>query len=145
VSCPPLPLHSGLGIAQLLAEANKTLEQALAAGGDCLQGAGAEAQTAPDTPAFNTLPESEAVTPAPPAIATPTDIQRGLQALLDGRRPEVAADALARAVLPFLDNWNQTRGKHYTALIEQLKSALESAGEDEPMSTTLPDSANQSR
>ncbi len=143
VSSPPL--HSGLGVMQLLAEANKTLEQALAAGGDCLQGAGPEAQTAPDTPTSNTLPESETVTPAPPAIATPTDIQRGLQALLEGRRPEVSADALARAVLPILHHWNQTRGEHHRSLIEQLKSVLESAGEDETLNATLPDSVNQSR
>jgi len=145
VSCPPLPLHSELGFAQLLAEANKTLEQAMAAGGDSLQGAGAEAQTAPDTPTSNTSPESETVTPAPPAIATPTDIQRGLQALLEGRRPEVSADALARAVLPILHHWNQTRGEHHRSLIEQLKSVLESAGEDETLNATLPDSVNQSR
>jgi len=139
VSSPSM--HSGLDATQLMAEASETLKRALAAGGDCVQGAGTETTTVSGSPAGETLPGSEPATPAPPAVTDPADVQHALQALLDGRRAENSADALARAVLPILDNWNQTRNNHYSALIEQLKSALEPTGENEATSGTLPDSA----
>ena len=142
VSSPPM--HSGLDTTQLLAEANETLKQALSAGGDCVQGADIQTTAAPRTPAEEFLPEPETVAPAPPAVASSDDVQRALQALADDRRPEIPADALARAVLPVLDDWNNTRDKRYTVLIEQLKSALEPAGKDETMGEALPDSAIQS-
>ena len=142
VSSPPM--HSGLDATQLLAEANETLKQALAGGGDCVQGAGTPTTAAPRTPVEEFLPEPETIAPAPPAVASPDDVQRALQALANDRRPEIPGDALARAVLPVLDDWNNAHDKRYAALIEQLKSALEPAGKDETMGETLPDSAIQS-
>ncbi len=142
VSSPPL--HAGLDTAQLLAEGNATLKQALAAGGDCVRGAGTEVPAASDTSAGDALPESKTVSPAPLTAATPADVQRALQALIDGRHPDTSADALARAVLPVLYNWNQACSNHYSPLVGQLKSALETTEEDEAGKTPLPDSAIQS-
>jgi len=142
VSSPSL--HSGLDPTQLLAKAGETLKRALTAGGDCVQGAGTETAAASGTPAGETLPEPETAAPAPPAVAGSADVQRALQALSIGRRPEISADALAKAVLPVLDNWNQTRNNRYTTLIEQLKSALEPADKDATTDKALPDSATRS-
>jgi len=142
VSSPSL--DSGLDTTQLMTEAGETLKRALTAGGDCVQGAGTETTAASGTPVDETLPESETAAPAPPAAASSADVQRALQALSDGRHPEVSAEALARAVLPALDNWDQASNNRYTTLIEQLKSALESTAEDETTSGKLPDSVIRS-
>jgi hypothetical protein len=141
VSSPSLHSDTSLDTTQLLVGANETLQQALAAGGDCVQGADSQTTTVPRTPAGEILPETETMTPAPPAVASSDDVQRALQALSAGRHPEVSADALARAVLPLLDNWDQALNNRHTTLIEQFKSALESTGEDESVSGASPDSA----
>lgn len=141
-------MHSGLDSTQLLAEANETLQQALAAGGDCIQGVDSPHTVAPeslaDIPPQDSLSESEAITPAPPAVATSNDVLSALQALSHGHRPEISADALVSAVLPVLDNWNKTHNSHYTDLIEQLKSALEPAVQDESPDAVSTDPAIQS-
>jgi len=137
-------LNSGLDSTQLMAEASKTLKRALTAGGNCIRGAGTETAATPGTPEGEALPEFETATSVPPAVASLADVQYALQALSDGRHPEISADALARAVLPALDNWNQASNNRYTTLIEQLKSALEAAGENQATSRTLPSSAIRS-
>jgi len=139
VSSPPM--HSGLDATQLLAEVNETLKQALAAGGDCVQGAGTPTMAVARTPAHEILPEPETVVPALPAVASPDDVQRALQALAGGRRPEISADALARAVIPILEDWNQAHDNRHITLVEPLKSALEPAARDETSSAALADAA----
>ena len=139
VSSPPM--HPGLDATQLLAEANETLKQALAAGGDCVQGADTPTTAVSRTPAHEIPAEPETVVPAMPAVASPDDVQRALQALAGGRRPEISADALARAVVPILDDWNQAHDNRHITLVEQLKSALEPAARDETRSATLADAA----
>jgi diguanylate cyclase (GGDEF)-like protein len=144
VSSPSLHSDTGLDATQLLAGAHETLRQALAAGGDRVQGVNSQTATAPQAPADKILPEPETIVPVPPAVASSDDVQRALQALSAGRHPEISADALARAVLPLLDNWDQSLNSRYTTLIEQFKSALEIADGDEPVSGASPDSAIQS-
>jgi diguanylate cyclase (GGDEF)-like protein len=144
VSSPSLHSDTGLDATQLLAGAHETLRQALAAGGDCVQGADSQTTTAPQMPADKILPEPETILPVPPAVASSDDVQRALQALSAGRHPEISADELARAVLPLLYNWDQSLNSRYTTLIEQFKSALEFADGDEPVSGASPDSAIQS-
>jgi len=144
VSSPSLHSESGLDATQLIAGANETLRQALAAGGDCVQGADSQTTTAPQQPVDKILPEPETIEPVPPAVASSGDVQRALQALSAGRHPETSADELARAVLPLLHNWDQSLNSRYTTLIEQFKSALEFADGDEPVGGASPDSAIQS-
>ena len=143
VSSPSL--NSGTDTAQLMAKVGETLKRALAAGGDCVQEAGTETVTT-ESEALESeaLPEPETAAPAPPAVASAAEVQCALQALSNGHRPEVSADALARTVLPALDYWNQASNNRYTTLVEQLKSALESTGEDEVPSGTLPNPAIRS-
>jgi len=137
-------LHTGPDSEQLLAEAGATLQQALTAGGNCVQGADMPTTAAPPAPADNSRPQPESLAPAPPAVASVDEVQGALQALADDRRVEISADALARAVLPVLDDWNRTCNNRYTSLIEQLKSALEPADKDETRRAASTDSALQS-
>ncbi|MFQ5643533.1 MAG: diguanylate cyclase domain-containing protein [Thiogranum sp.] len=123
-------LHAGLDAAQLLTDAGKALQQAQAAGGDCVQGA--ELQTPPEPHATAdkapVVPASPA--PAATAVAGAEELLQALRTLADGGRPETDAEALVRAVLPLLDNWNRHNDERYTPLLEQLKSTLDPVAGD---------------
>jgi len=121
-------LQADFDAAHLLAEANRFLQQAQDAGGNCVQGTGPE-------------PAACINATSSTAIASADEVRQALHALLEGRSLEMPADALLRAVLPIMDNWNQHHDKRYTPLLEQLKSALDSSTDNTTANTTEPDSA----
>ncbi len=64
--------------------------------------------------------------PAPrPRIATAAELLSALQALSENRQPETDRDALVRAIVPLLRNWNEAHGGCCSALLEQLEARLQ--------------------
>jgi diguanylate cyclase (GGDEF)-like protein len=108
----------------MLQEASQKLRLAAAAGGDRIQGDLSQEDAVAPAPA--TTP---ATSPAPAAVAAPeiasvSEVQRALQALADGRRPDLDTAPLARAVLPLLQAWNRAHDHQHAALINALQEAL---------------------
>ncbi|HHJ16407.1 MAG TPA: response regulator [Gammaproteobacteria bacterium] len=113
-------IHSDLTPEQILLDAREKLKLALAAGGNCVQPT--EAAPAKDKPVAEETPQPAAEQAR--ATAEPADVQRALQALANGLRPETGCDDLVQAILPLLEAWNQSHDNRYSALLRQLEAAL---------------------
>lgn len=132
------PIHAQISRSQLLADAEDKLKVGQQAGGNCIQYATPE--TAPQPP----TEKPAAVEPEPVSVASGADVHRALEALAEGRTVEVSADALARAVLPILEAWDQTRENSHSALLAQLRNALQPSGGKQPDTPSAPDTTAQS-
>jgi two-component system cell cycle response regulator len=111
-------LHAQLSGAEWLAEVDGQLNLAHEAGtGGRMQGG-----------VFKTAAR-QSVNESSIRVADFADVHRALQTLANGEALEGSADALARAVLPVLEAWDQSCGNRHSALLEQLKSALQT-GDD---------------
>jgi diguanylate cyclase (GGDEF)-like protein len=127
VSSPPVHVH--INSAELVADVGKKLKIAQKAGGDRVQ---------------YTLAETNLEQPVQKAVASITDVHRSLQSLSSGETIESPTDELARAVLPILEAWNRTHENKHSALLAQLKSALQAGDSKEPLTASSPDATAES-
>ena len=128
VSSPPIQTRTDC--ADLLADADKKLKLAQKAGGDRIQFSVAE-----------TAPEQAVRKPAvrqtdSAGTASIADVERALRSLSKGDSVESSSDELARAVLPILEVWNRGHEGKYSALLRQLKSALQSGDVSAPLAAS---------
>ena len=136
VSSPPV--HAHIDSADLLADVGEKLKIAQKAGGDRVQYSLAE------TTLEQPVQKAVAVEAVAASVASISDVHRALQSLSSGDTIESHADGLARAVLPILDAWNRTHEKKYSALLTQLKSALQAGDGRETLTTLSQDTAAES-
>jgi len=136
VSSPPV--HAPIDSADLLADVGEKLKIAQKAGGDRVQYSLAE------TTLEQPVQKAVAVEAVAASVASISDVHRALQSLSNGDTIESHADGLARAVLPILDAWNRTHEKKYSALLAQLKSALQAGDGRETLTTSSQDTAAES-
>jgi diguanylate cyclase (GGDEF)-like protein len=136
VSSPPVHAHTDS--ADLLADVGEKLKIAQKAGGDRVQYSLAE------TTLEQAVQKAVAVEAVTASVASISDVHRALQSLSSGDTIESHADGLARAVLPILDAWNRTHEKKYSALLAQLKSALQAGDGRETLTTSSQDTAAES-
>ncbi|MGI9321578.1 MAG: GGDEF domain-containing response regulator [Thiogranum sp.] len=132
------PVHAPIDSADLLADVGEKLKIAQKAGGDRVQYSPAE------TTLEQPVQKAVAVEAAAASVASISDVHRALQSLSNGDTIESHADGLARAVLPILDAWNGTHEKKYSALLVQLKSALQAGDSRETLTTSSQDTAAES-
>jgi diguanylate cyclase (GGDEF)-like protein len=136
VSSPSV--HAHINSAELLADIGEKLKIAQKAGGDHVQ----------YTPAETTLEQPVrkpvAMEPGPVSVASIADVQQALQSLSSGDTIESSTDELARAVLPILQAWNRTHENKHSALLAQLKSALQAGGNKEPLTASPSDTTAES-
>jgi two-component system cell cycle response regulator len=119
--------------ADLMALARERLQEATAAGGNCIRH---DVMETAETP--TSVPQTAA--PLPVTAATPADLQQALEALAAGRQPETDINALVRALLPLLHSWNQAHDGCCDALINELETVLNA---DTPTGTAVPADAFQ--
>ena len=136
VSSPPV--HAHIDSADLLADVGEKLKIAQKAGGDRVQYSLAE------TTLEQPVQKAVAVEAVAASVASISDVHRALQSLSSGDTIESHADGLARAVLPILDAWNRTHENKYSALLAQLKSALQAGDGRETLTTLSQDTAAES-
>ena len=136
VSSPPV--HAHIDSADLLADVGEKLKIAQKAGGDRVQYSLAE------TTLEQPVQKAVAVEAVAASVASISDVHRALQSLSSGDTIESHADGLARAVLPLLDAWNRTHENKYSALLAQLKSALQAGDGRETLTTLSQDTAAES-
>jgi diguanylate cyclase (GGDEF)-like protein len=136
VSSPPI--HAHVDRTQLLADAEEKLKVGQQAGGDCIQHATPE--TTPQQP----VEKPAAIEPEAVTVATGAEVHRALEALARGDTVEVSADALARAVLPILEAWDQSRENSHSALLAELRKALQPSGGTQPATPPAADTTAQS-
>ncbi|TCK19191.1 diguanylate cyclase (GGDEF)-like protein [Thiogranum longum] len=84
-----------------------------------------------------TPPAAATESPQEPDVATPAEVQKALDALVNNSRTNTSADTLVRGILPILDNWNLANGQRYDGLVTALRTALEEA-ETVETATTRP-------
>lgn len=124
IACPPV--HTETSASSLFEDAQEKLRLALQRGGNCIQYDSADPVPAPAADVPEQPPEVEPApdTPAPAVVASITDVEKALQDIAHGRNCDQDGSALARAVLPVLQYWNQTQSDRHAGLLKQLESAL---------------------
>jgi diguanylate cyclase (GGDEF)-like protein len=132
------PIHARLTAAELLADVGEKLKIAQKAGGDRVQ------HTLAETTLEQPVQTPVAVEPELTYVASIADVQRALQSLSSGDAIESGSDELARAVLPILEAWNRAHEDKHSALLSQLKSALQAGDSKEPLTASSPDTATES-
>ncbi|MEN8760919.1 MAG: diguanylate cyclase [Thiogranum sp.] len=130
VSSPPV--HTRINAAELLADADEKLKIAKKAGGDRVQFT--LTKTSLEQPARKAVSKK----PEPTIVASIADVQRALQSLSSGDTIESSTDELARAVLPILEAWNRAHENKHSTLFAQLKSALWTGDNEEPLNSPAP-------
>lgn len=136
VSSPPV--HAHMNSAELLADVGEKLKIAQKAGGDHVQ------HTLAETTLEQPVRKPVAMEPGPVSVASIADVQQALQSLSSGDTIESSTDELARAVLPILQAWNRTHENKHSALLAQLKSALQAGGNKEPLTASPSDTSAES-
>jgi diguanylate cyclase (GGDEF)-like protein len=106
----------------LLDEARHRLRLAIEAGGDRVH------HDLPGTnvvaPPASAQPPAAQRQPVETAVASVTEVEKALQALATGRRPELNTAPLVRAVMPLLHAWNRAHDNQHAALMDALETAL---------------------
>ncbi len=136
VSSPSV--HAHMNSAELLADVGEKLKIAQKAGGDHVQ------YTLAETTLEQPVRKPVAMEPGPVSVASIADVQQALQSLSSGDTIESSTDELARAVLPILQAWNRTHENKHSALLAQLKSALQAGGNKEPLTASPSDTSAES-
>jgi len=129
VSSPSVQAH--IKSAELLADVGEKLKIAQKTGGDHVQ------YTLAETTLEQPVRKPVAMEPGPVSVASIAGVQQALQSLSSGDTIESSTDELARAVLPILEAWNRTHENKHSALLAQLKSALQAVGSKEPLTASV--------
>jgi len=136
VSSPPV--HALTNAAELLADVDEKLKIAQKAGGDRVQ------YTLTETTLEQPVQKPVVMEPEPVSVASIADVQRALQSLSSDDTTECSTDELARAVLPILEAWNRAHENSHSALLAQLKSALQAGDSKQALKASSPDIATES-
>ena len=129
VSSPSVQAH--INSAELLADVGEKLKMAQKAGGDRVQ------HTLAETTLEQPVRKPVAMETGLVSVASIADVRQALQSLSSGDTIESSTDELARAVLPILEAWNRTHKNKHSALLAQLKSALQAVGSKEPLTASV--------
>jgi diguanylate cyclase (GGDEF)-like protein len=136
VSSPPIDTRTNC--ADLLADIDKKLKIAKAAGGNRVQYS--EFETTAEQPA-----EKPAATDSDArGTASTADVELALQLLSNGKAVEIPTDELARAVLPILEAWNRAHENKHEALLAELKSTLQTGDNTPVIAAPTPDATAES-
>lgn len=127
----PVPVRTSLAISfvphnreisadALLDDATAKLKQAIESGGNCIQYDEETSAAAEDNGATANPPGS----PEPLPVASSTDVEQALQALMHQRQTGQSTKPLARAVLPLLQAWSRENGGICATQLEDIRNAL---------------------